>query len=51
MVFVVLFHKHYVIGQVDDANAIQQKEYAIALSIILTLQVPQVIDKLDDILR
>ena len=45
------FHKHYVIGQVDDANAIQQKEYAIALSIILTLQVPQVIDKLDDILR
>lgn len=45
------FNKHYVIGQVDDANAIQQKEYAMALSIVLTLQVPQVIDKLDDILR
>lgn len=38
------------IDKVDDANAIQQKEYAMALSIILTLQVPQVIDKLDDIL-
>lgn len=45
------FNKRYVIGQVDDAKAIQQKEYAMALSIILTLQVPQVIDKLDDILR
>lgn len=52
VVFVVYyFNKHYVIGQVDDANAIQQKEYAMALSVILTLQVPQVIDKLDDILR
>ncbi|ONM26359.1 ARM repeat superfamily protein [Zea mays] len=38
------------IDKVDDANAIQQKEYAMALSVILTLQVPQVIDKLDDIL-
>jgi hypothetical protein len=46
-----LFNKHYVIGQVDDANVVQQKEYAMALSVILTLQVPQVIDKLDDILR
>uniref|UniRef100_A0A0E0LQ50 Importin N-terminal domain-containing protein n=1 Tax=Oryza punctata TaxID=4537 RepID=A0A0E0LQ50_ORYPU len=36
--------------QVDDANVIQQKEYAMALSVILTLHVPQVIDKLDDIL-
>ena len=45
---------HYsstVIGQVDDANATQQKEYAMALSVVLTLQVPQIIDKLDDILR
>jgi hypothetical protein len=46
-----LFNKHYVIGQVDDANVVQQKEYAMALSVILTLQVPQVIDKLDGILR
>ncbi|CAN6176755.1 unnamed protein product [Urochloa humidicola] len=38
------------IDKVDDANAIQQKEYAMALSVVLTLQVPQVIDKLDDIL-
>ncbi|KAL6657254.1 hypothetical protein ACP70R_005034 [Stipagrostis hirtigluma subsp. patula] len=38
------------IDKVDDANTIQQKEYAMALSVILTLQVPQVIDKLDDIL-
>ncbi|KAL5197650.1 hypothetical protein ABZP36_001162 [Zizania latifolia] len=36
--------------QVDDANVIQQKEYAMALSVILTLHVAQVIDKLDDIL-
>jgi hypothetical protein len=46
-----LFNKCRVIGQVDDANTVQQKEYAMALSVILTLQVPQVIDKLDDILR
>ena len=45
------FNKPYVIGQVDDANSTQQKEYAMALSVVLTLQVPQVIDKLDDILR
>lgn len=45
------FNKNFAIGQVDDANAIQQKEYAMALSVVLTLQVPQVIDKLDDILR
>lgn len=38
------------IDKVDDANVIQQKEYAMALSVILTLQVPQFIDKLDDIL-
>ncbi|GJN10596.1 hypothetical protein PR202_ga28703 [Eleusine coracana subsp. coracana] len=38
------------IDKVDDANVVQQKEYAMALSVILTLQVPQVIDKLDDIL-
>ncbi|RLN33595.1 importin-11 [Panicum miliaceum] len=38
------------IDKVDDANATQQKEYAMALSVVLTLQVPQVIDKLDDIL-
>uniref|UniRef100_A0A453AK21 Importin-7/11-like TPR repeats domain-containing protein n=1 Tax=Aegilops tauschii subsp. strangulata TaxID=200361 RepID=A0A453AK21_AEGTS len=34
----------------DNATAIQQKEYAMALSVVLTLQIPQVIDKLDDIL-
>lgn len=45
------FNNHYAIGQVDDANAVQQKEYAMALSVVLTLQVPQVIDRLDDILR
>ncbi|PUZ73576.1 hypothetical protein GQ55_2G485400 [Panicum hallii var. hallii] len=38
------------IDKVDDANATQQKEYAMALSVVLTLQVPQVIDKLDGIL-
>nr|CAB3459058.1 unnamed protein product [Digitaria exilis] len=38
------------IDKVDDANAVQQKEYAMALSVVLTLQVPQVIDRLDDIL-
>jgi hypothetical protein len=36
---------------VDDATAIQQKEYAMALSVVLTLQIPQVIDKLEEILR
>jgi hypothetical protein len=36
---------------VDDATVIHQKEYAVALSIVLTLQIPQVIEKLDDILR
>jgi len=38
------------IDKVDDANSTQQKEYAMALSVVLTLQVPQIIDKLDDIL-
>ncbi|VAH25969.1 unnamed protein product [Triticum turgidum subsp. durum] len=38
------------IDKVDNASAIQQKEYAMALSVVLTLQIPQVIDKLDDIL-
>ncbi|KAM3372336.1 hypothetical protein ACQJBY_019302 [Aegilops geniculata] len=38
------------IDKVDNATAIQQKEYAMALSVVLTLQIPQVIDKLDDIL-
>lgn len=47
----LLFNERSIIGQVDDANVIQQKEYAMALSVILTLHVPQVIDKLDDILR
>jgi hypothetical protein len=46
-----LFNKRRVIGQVDDANTVQQKEYAMALCVILTLQVPQVIDRLDGILR
>lgn len=35
----------------DNATATQRKIFALALSIILTLRVPQVIDKLDDILR
>ncbi|KAL5198245.1 hypothetical protein ABZP36_001757 [Zizania latifolia] len=38
------------IDKVDDANVVQQKEYAMALSVILTLHVPQVIDRLDGIL-
>ncbi|XP_008792739.1 importin-11 isoform X2 [Phoenix dactylifera] len=38
------------IDKIDNATAIQRKICALALSIILTLRVPQVIDKLDDIL-
>ncbi|XP_010920803.2 uncharacterized protein [Elaeis guineensis] len=38
------------IDKMDNATAIQRKIFALALSIILTLRVPQVIDKLDDIL-
>jgi len=37
--------------QIDNATFIQKKAYASALSIILTLRVPEVIDKLEDILR
>ena len=37
--------------QIDNATFLQKKAYASALSIILTLRVPEVIDKLEDILR
>ncbi|XXG39720.1 hypothetical protein AAC387_Pa01g0606 [Persea americana] len=36
--------------KIDDVTAIQRKAYAIALAIILTLRVPQVLEKLDHIL-
>lgn len=38
------------IDKIDNATFIQKKAYALALSIILTLRVPEVIDKLEDIL-
>ncbi|XP_020265316.1 importin-11 isoform X2 [Asparagus officinalis] len=38
------------IDKIDNATFIQKKAYASALSIILTLRVPEVIDKLEDIL-
>lgn len=38
------------VDKIDNAAVIQRKAYALALSIILTLRVPEVIDKLDDIL-
>lgn len=37
--------------QVDDAAPMQKKTFGLALSIILTLRMPQVLDKLDLILR
>ncbi|KAL5219327.1 hypothetical protein ABZP36_020011 [Zizania latifolia] len=39
------------INKVDDADCIQKKEYAMALSIVLTWNIPGVIEKLGDILR
>lgn len=41
----------YQFMQIDNATFTQKKAYALALSIILTLRVPEVIDKLEDILR
>nr|XP_009380704.1 PREDICTED: importin-11 isoform X1 [Musa acuminata subsp. malaccensis] len=38
------------VDKIDNATVIQRKAYALALSVILTLRVPQVINKLDDIL-
>ncbi|XP_072975414.1 uncharacterized protein [Typha angustifolia] len=38
------------IDKIDNATVLQRKTYALALSIILTLGVPEVLDKLDEIL-
>ena len=38
-------------SQVDNASSTQRKTFGLALSIILTLRLPQVLDKLDQILR
>ncbi|GAV73577.1 IBN_N domain-containing protein [Cephalotus follicularis] len=38
------------LDQVDNASSIQRKTFGFALSIILTLRLPQVLDKLDHIL-
>lgn len=38
-------------SQVDNASPTQRKTFGLALSIILTLRLPQVLDKLDQILR
>lgn len=37
--------------QFDNVNSIQKKTFGLALSVILTLRLPQVLDKLDQILR
>lgn len=37
--------------QVDNVSLPQKKAFGLALSIILTLRLPQVLDKLDQILR
>ena len=37
--------------QVDNVSSPQKKTFGLALSIILTLRLPQVLDKLDHILR
>jgi hypothetical protein len=39
------------LDKVDHASPMQQKTFGLALSIILTLRMPQVLDKLDLILR
>uniref|UniRef100_A0A0E0NTP9 Importin N-terminal domain-containing protein n=1 Tax=Oryza rufipogon TaxID=4529 RepID=A0A0E0NTP9_ORYRU len=39
------------INKVDDASSIEKKVYAMALSVILTANIPGVIEKLGDILR
>ncbi|KAJ3682843.1 hypothetical protein LUZ60_013070 [Juncus effusus] len=38
------------VDKMDNAAPLQRKSYALALAIILTLRVPEVLDKLDDIL-
>lgn len=38
-------------SQADNVSSIQRKTYGLALSIILTLRLPQVLNKLDQILR
>ncbi|KAG0500885.1 hypothetical protein HPP92_000957 [Vanilla planifolia] len=38
------------VDKIDNTTFIQRKTYALALAIILSLRVPEVIDKLDDIL-
>lgn len=53
----VMFHAFfnvsliYIILQVDNVSSIQRKTFGLALSIIMTLRLPQVLDKLDQILR
>ena len=37
--------------QMDNGTNIQKKTYALALAVILTLRLTEVMDKLDDILR
>lgn len=37
--------------QIDNVVSIQKKTLGLALSVILTLRLPQVLDKLDQILR
>lgn len=41
----------FIWSQVDNASSTQRKTFGLALSIILTLRLPQVLDKLDQILR
>lgn len=43
--------KFFIWSQVDNVSSVQKKMYGLALSIILTLRLPQVLDKLDQILR
>nr|XP_023925850.1 uncharacterized protein LOC112037267 [Quercus suber] len=40
----------FIWSQVDNASSTQRKTFGLALSIILTLRLPQVLDKLDQIL-
>lgn len=47
----LLWHFFWIWPQVDNVSSIQRKTYGLALSIILTLRLPQVLNKLDQILR
>lgn len=38
-------------SQIDNMTSLQRKTVGLALSIILSLRLPQVLDKLDQILR